>query len=178
MDSSLLWVHRKIDMNVTVRTAKQEDAEAIGSIHVACWHETYTGIISQGYLDQLDPEKRQEMWLDAIKRGQTIFVAEAANRIVGFANGGKNRESTIDASGVLYAIYLLADYQKQGIGKQLFRAVEEDLSAQNLTPFITWVLEKNPACGFYKKVGGEIVADQLEEIGGVNFKEIAYLWKD
>lgn len=51
----------------------------------------------------------------------------------------------------------------------------KDLAAQQLTSFITWALKKNPTCGFYQRMGGKIIADKLEEIGGKKFKEIAYL---
>jgi len=163
-------------MTIEIRVAKPEDANEIAHIHVICWHETYTGIIPQDYLDQISIEKRQNTWCEIIAKGQTVFVAVDNDKIVGFANGEKNRYPVLKAAGELYAIYLLASYHRQNIGKRLFEAVQDNLSSRQLRPFITWVLERNPACGFYEKTGGKVVADKLEEIGGTTLREFAFKW--
>jgi len=163
-------------MTVEIRAAKLEDAYEIGHIHVECWCETYTGIIPQEYLDQISIEKRRDIWREVIGKSQTVFVAIYNDKVVGFANGEKNRYPELKAAGELYAIYLLACHHRQNIGKRLFQAVHDDLSARQLRPLITWVLERNPACGFYEKIGGKVVADKLEKIGGASLREFAFKW--
>jgi hypothetical protein len=39
-----------------------------------------------------------------------------------------------------------------------------------------WVLEKNPAVGFYSRLGGSPIAQKKIEIGGVELQEIALGW--
>ena len=41
---------------------------------------------------------------------------------------------------------------------------------------LAWVLRDNPATFFYKSLGGEIVAEDTVEIGGVALQELAYAW--
>ena len=40
-------------MNIIIRNATVEDIEEVASLHVNSWHETYDGIISQNYLDNM-----------------------------------------------------------------------------------------------------------------------------
>ena len=44
----------KIGRMLTVRAAEVDDAQAIARVHVDAWQATYTGIIPQPYLDQLN----------------------------------------------------------------------------------------------------------------------------
>lgn len=51
---------------------------------------------------------------------EKIFVAEdMAGNIVGFSNGGRRRNNEFEHDGELFAIYLLKDYQRIGLGKKL-----------------------------------------------------------
>lgn len=164
-------------MSAIVRRATLHDTEQLGHVHVDCWNETYTGVIPQDYLDLLDPHERGEMWGDIINKGGVIFVAEVDGKIIGFANCGENRSPELKVPGEMYALYLLNSYQSKGIGKKLFETVRENLVSRNLAPFTAWVLEKNPTTNFYEKNGGKILADKLEETGGVVLKEFAYIWE-
>jgi len=56
-----------------------------------------------------------------------MYVAEAATgAIAGFAHSGPERSGHKLYAGELYAIYLLAAYQRQGLGRQLTRAVANE----------------------------------------------------
>jgi len=165
-------------MTLEIRLAKQKDAQKIGLVHVACWHETYTDIVPQKFLDQFNLEERQEFWLNAIKGGAAVFVAVHNCKIVGFANGGENRSPEIDAAGELYTLYVLASHQNQGIGKQLFDAVRGNLLSRGLQPFTVWVFAENPACRFYEKTGGVKTAQKSIDCGGPSFIEVAFIWND
>ena len=99
-------------------------------------------------------------------------------KIVGFANGGEARHPEIDATGELYALYVLASHQNQGIGKQLFDAVRGNLKSRGLEPFITWVLADNPARGFYKKAEGAVKMRKSTDFCGTPLTEVAFIWKN
>jgi GNAT superfamily N-acetyltransferase len=79
-----------------------------------------------------------------------VFVAENEHGdIVGFANGGKELSGKYPYDGELYAIYLLENYQRQGIGNQLVRNVVQELHRFNIFSLFVWVLEDNPSRFFY-----------------------------
>jgi GNAT superfamily N-acetyltransferase len=159
-----------------IRLAVPNDASAIAAIHVACWHETYRGIIPDSYLDRLDTAERQRIWLKAIDNGQPVYAAVVDDRIIGFANGGKSRNTDTQYAGELYAIYLLKEFHKRGIGRKLFDSVVAQLSSQHQLPFFTWVLADNPALHFYQQAGGKVVGEQLENFDGSSLKELQIAW--
>jgi hypothetical protein len=43
---------------------------------------------------------------------------------------------------------------------------------------VVWVLKENPARGFYERMGGVKVGEQMIEIGGATLPEIAFGWAD
>lgn len=159
-----------------VRLASPEDAPAIATVHVTSWRETYAGIIPASYLDRLDIAEKQQIWTKAIERGQPVYVAIVNGRVVGFANGGKNRDKDAAYAGEMYAIYVLKNFQKQGIGKTLFDNVMEYLKSQQLLPFTTWVLADNPTLNFYQHKGGKVIGEHLEDFDGVRLKELQLAW--
>lgn len=159
-----------------IRQAVLNDAQAIATVHVTSWRETYAGIIPASYLDRLDIAERKQIWTTAVERGQSVLVAVVDDKVVGFANGGRNRDKDTPYAGELYAIYLLKDFQKRGIGKQLFDGVVAQLTSENCLPFVTWVLADNPTLGFYQHTGGKIVAEQIEDFDGCKLKEFQLAW--
>ncbi|MEM9509268.1 MAG: GNAT family N-acetyltransferase [Cyanobacteria bacterium P01_E01_bin.35] len=70
-------------------------------------------------LRNLSYEKREQSWLQVFNNSATdnnfTYVAEErSGQIVGFANGGIEREGVLGYQGELYAIYILKRYQKKG----------------------------------------------------------------
>ncbi|MDW0115980.1 GNAT family N-acetyltransferase [Sporosarcina thermotolerans] len=161
-----------------MREAILEDVEAIARVHVDSWRSTYKGIVPDSYLQQLSYEQRAENWRRGIGHN-TIFVAESERgEIVGFATGGKERTGNYGVDGELYAIYLIEEAQGGGIGKTLTMEIANKLNKQGLSSMLVWVLELNPSKKFYEALGGKPLAETMIEIGGEQFKEIAYYWED
>jgi Acetyltransferase (GNAT) family. len=58
-----------------------------------------------------------------------VYVAEnKSGKIVGFAAGGRERMGKYMYQGELFAIYILEEYQRQGIGRQLLGCVAAKIS--------------------------------------------------
>jgi ribosomal protein S18 acetylase RimI-like enzyme len=170
-------------MSVIIRPGRVEDADGIAAVHVASWRTTYAGIVPDDYLAALDAAVMAGRWRERLKEGtQLILVAqdEDASRVVGFASGGALREA-IDgyhADGELYAIYLLQEKQTQGTGRLLVQRFAAQLRADGFSGLVVWVLEKNPAVGFYSRLGGTRISQKTIEIGGAQLQEIALGWPD
>jgi hypothetical protein len=60
----------------------------------------------------------------------------------------------------------------------MMRKLAGELLQDGLTNAVVWVLEKNPACGFYSRLGGELVGRQTITIGGSELIEVAYGWRN
>ncbi|WP_170008025.1 GNAT family N-acetyltransferase [Bacillus fonticola] len=159
-----------------IRKAKREDAQGIAEVHVLSWHETYTGIVDKTFLNTLDLDERVERWEIILAMDTSIvFVAEIEGKIVGFSSGGKER-SSLPYDGELYAIYVLKEAQKQGLGKQLVQAVEEALKRENYKQMLVWVLQENKSRQFYKSLGGVKKEETTLSIGNKTHIEEGYVF--
>lgn len=163
-----------------IREAQIEDAEQISFVHTESWRTTYQGIISESYLAKLSVENRKKSWLwtfDNLNVHEKIYIAEdSQGNIIGFANGGRNRNREFEHGGELYAIYLLKGYQGLGLGKTLFDTVSKSLKENGYTSMMLWVLKDNPALEFYKVQGGKIIGQKDISIGEENLVELAIGW--
>ncbi len=158
---------------VLIRAAVLEDAAAIARIHVVSWRETYRTIMPDAYLDQLSVEKREPGWRKSLAEGPVFVALDQTNEIVGFANGGPNREKDV-TEGELYALYLLKSHQGQGTGKRLFDHVLEDLGRKGFRSCMVSVLADNPSRHFYERFGGRLVSEQSIARGGKQLSEWTY----
>lgn len=118
---------------IKIRKAVLTDTKGIAKVHVDSWKTTYTNIVPDEYLNNLTYVRREQLWLTAIPKGG-IYVAEnSRGEIVGFSSGGKERSGKYNGyDGELYAIYILKEYQKQGIGKALIKPIIKELNRMGL----------------------------------------------
>lgn len=133
------------------------------------------------FLALLSYKQRTDQWNSTLIRhadSNWIFVAESnQDGIVGFVSCGPIREKLGDYQAELYAIYLLLEWQKRGIGQSLFECAINDLQGRGYQSMMLWVLESNPACGFYERMGGVRNGVKEIEIGGAQLTEVAFGWE-
>jgi ribosomal protein S18 acetylase RimI-like enzyme len=166
--------------DINVRHAALSDCRGIARVHVDSWRTTYLGIVPQSYMDQLSYDVRESRWRNILshsKETECNFVAaDPVHGIVGFAGGGPERDASSEYDSELYAVYLLPEFQRRGVGKRLMKAVVDDLMRHGWRSMRVWVLSANPACGFYERLGGKVVAEREIELGGARLPELAYGW--
>ncbi|MDI2098519.1 GNAT family N-acetyltransferase [Ruicaihuangia caeni] len=153
--------------NVVVRPVRTTDAEALGRVHAACWHETYDQLVSKAALENLSPRRMAELWNHWASLGDEYnqFAALVEGEIVGFVGSGPARDEDAPRERELYYIYLLQQYQGTGIGQQLFDAACGD------RPGYLWVPKQNArAHSFYRRNG--MVADGAERMETLLGEEI------
>ena len=167
-----------------VREARQEDAAAIAHVHVDSWRTSYRGIVPESFLAGMSYEDFEDHWRGWLRGGEdprwAYRVAELpSSRIVGLAFGGPRQgPAYADYKAELYALYLLRQYQRAGIGRRLFGSVARGLAEGGSTSLLAWVLALNPSRRFYEAVGGTLLGSQEIEIGGARLEEVAYGWLD
>ncbi|WP_282935211.1 GNAT family N-acetyltransferase [Paenibacillus sp. RC67] len=164
---------------MNIRKAVLSDAPGIAKVHVDSWKTSYTNIIPDEYIVKLSYEKREQMWKGIIPKG-IVFVAENDHgKIVGFSDGGAERSGKYpEFDGELNSIYILQEYQGQGIGKLLVKSVVNELKNNGMKSMLVIVLEDNSSRLFYERLGGKKM-DTLEiEFAGKKLKELVYGWED
>jgi ribosomal protein S18 acetylase RimI-like enzyme len=166
-----------------IREAVPADAQAIARVNVDTWRTAYTGLVPADFLADLSYEHSEQLWYDRlVEAGQTgtfAYVGEnAAGQIVGFAIGGPEREGDPNYRGELYGLYILEEYQRQGLGRRLVSTVAERLVKQGLDSMLIWVLADNQARGFYETLGGQSLYQKYITVGRARLLEVAYGWQD
>jgi GNAT superfamily N-acetyltransferase len=164
-------------MNFMIRRAKIEDAGAIAHVQVESWKTTYAGIVSDAYLASLNQEDRMRSWREQILADNiSIFLAEDETGIFGFVAGGEVREKLEEYDAELYAIYLLRERQRQGVGRALGLTLASALQTRGFMSMLVWVLEQNPSVSFYQRLGAVQIARKIINIGGADLQELAFGW--
>jgi len=165
---------------VIIREANLTDAAAIAKVHVDSWRTTYRQLMPADFLSNLSYQQRESRWVEILSSSsQNNFTYVAENEIgeiIGFANGGKERSGDRFYQGELYAIYILQEYQRQGLGYRLISTIAARLMQLGIDSMLVWAAADNSACRFYEKLGGQRVNQKPVEIGGVQLMEVAYSW--
>jgi GNAT superfamily N-acetyltransferase len=150
-------------------------------VHAESWRTSYAGILSAEVVASETATRTEQGWrrrLAHLSSGSAVFAAEADGQLVGFASCGPGRDPLGPLEGEVYALYLLQDFQRRGLGRALLAECARHFVRQGVFGIYLWVLKANRARLFYEAVGGEPVAEKDETLGGHAFGEIAYAWRD
>lgn len=177
---------------VRLRPAKPSDARAIARIHVETWRATYPGMVPDQTLIGMTVDGKAAGWRRALQRSgqrEIVLVAEAGEEgpgdrprgdprgdVVGFASAGPNRDGRLAFAGEVQTLYVLPDWQNQGIGRQLLQGCFARLADQGIGSAVIWVLAENPSRFFYERMGGKRAGERDERLWGALLHEIAYGW--
>ena len=167
-----------------VRLANPEDASQLARINIASWRTTYRGLIADEILDGMTFAKYLEKWeqtLASQANGDTFcFAAEnGSGEVIGYSVCGKNRHEKLPFDAELFAIYLLKEYQGQGIGKNLFLTSVEEFRQRNISSFLLFVLSSNTASRkFYESFQPDFTANETITIENGQYCDICYGWSD
>jgi GNAT superfamily N-acetyltransferase len=165
-----------------IREATLDDAPGIARVHVDTWRTAYPGIIPAAHLAQLSYERSEARWRDHLATGdgaRFVYVAEDAGCIIGLASGGPERDGLSGYDGELYGLYVLAEFQRHGVGRALLQVVARRLAAGGFKAMVIWVLKENvKARAFYEALGGVLIHEKQIVIGGIELVDVAYGWLD
>ena len=164
-----------------IRRAQLRDAEAIASVSILSWQETYEGLMPNSFLSALETTEGQRRRDGLRKRLTTdpdgIAVAEREGRIVGFVSARESRDEPPVTDGEIQAIYLLKDHHGRGVGRALFEEGLSILNSLGMKSASLWVLAGNRTEGFYKHMGGLLNGERKDrEFGGTPLVERRYVW--
>ncbi len=168
---------------IVIRTARAEDAFAIGQVQVESWRSAYPGIIAIDYLVNLDPLVVGERWWSMLRRrdhaSQTMVAVERqSNTVVGFGSCGRLRTGVTGFSGEIYALYLSPSAQGQGIGRRLVATLATTLLNDDMRSAVVRVLRENPSRWFYEHLGAKRLSERPIRFANQTLAEVTYGWRD
>ncbi|MDZ7816553.1 MAG: GNAT family N-acetyltransferase [Planctomycetota bacterium] len=151
---------------LSVRLATVQDARKLAVIHVDSWRAAYTGLVPDKKLASLSYAKREKSFRDSLAHGrEETWIAEQGDEPVGFATIGPCRDEDTAPSviGEIWAIYLLPEKWRKGIGADLCRHAEGLLANRGFVCINIWVFRENRSARiFYEHMGYEPDGAQRE----------------
>ncbi len=167
-------------MQVKVRTATVDDAEAINRVNIETWQSSYRGIFPEEFLAKLPLTKRLEStrnFFINLPPKTTAFVTEVPLvGVVGFSMGGATREKFQDFEGELYGLYVLKEYQRHGLGRLLLKATATYCEVSKFRKMFAWTLVASPYAAFYRKLGAVECGKQMRKFGPHSRELVAFGW--
>ena len=165
-----------------LRAATAADAPAIAHVHQESWRTTYSGILPRDVIEHLAGRRSEANWrarLEAAHDMEAVWLAQDEDgRVLGFAACGTARHRLEGLEAEIYALYVLRDAQRRGVGRALVAECARHFVRHGRFGFYLWVLKANRARMFYEALGGTEVAEKSERLGLHSFSEIAYAWHD
>jgi len=162
-----------------IRKASIYDSIGVTKVYVETWKTAYRGIIDQDYLENINYDKQKRNFMNMLNKESLIYVAESKiGEIIGYAVPEVTKDDSGVNRGEVPMIYVLDRYQGEGIGHSLLEKSALTLMKSEINRMIVWVLKDNPACGFCEALGGTPKETRLDQIGGVDYVSIGYVWED
>jgi ribosomal protein S18 acetylase RimI-like enzyme len=151
--------------SIRIRHATPADIPALAQLHVTTFRETHGG----GPTAAL----RASQYGEKFGRGGEWFcvvAVRADGALVGFAAGQPGDPP--DETGHVDKIYVLREYQRLGLGRQLLEAVARRFARDGRSAMTLFSQAENPSIGFFEAMGGERT---LNAAGGFDG---GYRWPD
>jgi len=140
-----------------LREAEPKDAEAIGRARVAAWRAAYQPLMPKEFLKALDATRNlSELRTRLVNQNSdfTLSVAEECDQVVAFSIIGKPRYEAAPKTLELWAVNVLPEYWRMGIGTSLVERAIAFSYKSGFNSIELWCIKGNaPAHETYKKLG-------------------------
>lgn len=154
-------------MSATLRAATSDDRDAIVAVFLACWRESYVGVLPPVVIEAMTDARAQALWRRVLASPVgTVLVAESDGVVQGVTRFASESEGD---GGVVHSLYVSPQARGLGLGTRLLDAAYDTLRTGGARSVALWVFEANaPSIGFYRALGwlpdgGERTQDEFGE---------------
>ena len=141
------------------------------------WDAAYKGIIPEEYLKNRELDKMSKGWKEKIETTQEVYVYKENNQILGVIMFGKARDFECEDTGEVFVLYVKVEEKRRGIGSKLIEFAKNKLIEAGYRKMIIWCLKGNiQGENFYKKHGGHKIRERDYIVGGINVREVGYMF--
>lgn len=155
-------------MDYLIREIVKEDTKQVQDVAKKSWNATYDGIIPFEIQENFLKAAYNDEMIDWRMRHSLMLVAEVDHTITGFANFTQVNEQ---GQAELSAIYLLPEYQGEGIGSAL---LNEGIERLKDVKEIHLDVEKENRIGtiFYESKGFKVIKAYDDDFDGHILKTV------
>lgn len=136
-------------MTVELRTASMADLNGIVRVFLACWRESYRGVLPAPAIEAMTDERALALWQRVLgsEVGEVVIAAE--DEILGVT-----RFAASGDCGDVHSLYVSPKAQGLGVGSRLLGTASDRLAAKGATDAALWVFANNaPSLEFYRRQG-------------------------
>lgn len=141
--------------------ANEQNCEELSKLKLKIWETTYRNIYPKEKFDNFDFKKQTEKFKGYVSDENGVFYVakdNKSNAIVGYCYAGFSSRAFEKGVPEIILLYVLKEYQHQGIGRQFFEKCKQYFKDKGYAKFIISCNKYNhPAREFYAKMGGQIV---------------------
>lgn len=150
-----------------IRPLEERDIEIVCTIVNENWKNVYSEYINPRLLDEDGClERIYKLKLDFTSHRLSEYVWEEQNQVLAMLSFGDTADTDVAGAFEIWRIYVSAQFQQKGIGKQLLDFAEQQAKRQGYKRIVIWAFKNNHhAISFYQKHGYCI--DKEEYLGEV-----------
>jgi ribosomal protein S18 acetylase RimI-like enzyme len=146
-----------------IRSAAERDLETVSNLLDVTWHATYDSIFGVEQVNQMTAAWHSvpALKMRHARPDSEFLVADDGKRLGGMAYAAKSRRHK--GRILLYQLYILPEFQRQGIGRDMFAELETcfpDASSMRLEV----IAANDKAISFYKHLGFAFVEDENPDV--------------
>ena len=143
---------------VKFEPATQSDVMTIIELRKQIWATTYRGFYPDSMIDGFDYAWHMEKELRRIRDPDyRVYIIVKAGRNIGYLTIRKTDPVN------LQSLYILKEYQRQGIGWTAFDLVKQYCREEGADSFVCHCLPENwKARRFYEKMGGKVIGEDMD----------------
>jgi len=155
-----------------ITEATISDVPALAALHVQTFNETH-GFHPGGPTYELREYQWQKMFQQKDESWFCFVMEDEPRKLIGFAKGQPYQHADCPGfTGELNKIYLLNNYHKRGLGRQLICKVAHEFIRRGIGSMLLFGDANSPSNGFYERMGAEKL---FAKNGGFHG---GYGWKD
>jgi len=165
-----------------IRKATAGDSAGLARVQVDSYRTAYAGLLPAEYLARFSYEEQEQdwrRWMHEHPEDVLLVAVGEEQEVAGYALGRPGPAGIAGFDSELIALHVRGLLQRQGLGRRLVAAAAGELKQRGCRSVMLWVLEGNPARGFYERLGGRLLGRQTVTLDeGVRAVEVAYGWAD
>ena len=142
-------------MTLQVRPATPDDLSGVLEVFLACWRESYRGVLPDAAIDAMTDERAEALWRRVLAATSgVVLVAERDGGIVGITRYAATPGDDGRVDGAVHSLYVSPRAHGGGIGGALLARATDALRDAGAEAATLWVFAANLASiGFYEAKG-------------------------
>lgn len=145
-------------MSLQVRPATPDDLSGVLEVFLACWRESYRGILPDTAIDAMTDERAEALWRRVLADPVgVVLVAERDGEIVGITRYAATPVDRVEGGrldGAVHSLYVSPRAHGGGIGGALLARATTELQDAGAEAATLWVFAANlPSINFYEAKG-------------------------